>query len=433
MAVRDWPWWRLPWVIRVYVAVVPIAAIAAICASAATTSWRVHDGLEFILVLACGMIMLAATPRAAYGHGGMVRDFLTVWVLPVAVLLPPVYAIVAPGPLLLLTQLVVRKTIVYRKVFTAGSIGLGYGAASYVFRLYTPSIAGSHIGTGAHALTWAAAVASCEVIGWLGHHIFILSAIKVTDPSARMLGIVFNRESLHADVAQFDLAVLITIIVAISPFLLIFVVPMVLLVRRFLLHSQLVAQSRIDAKTGLLNVTTWEREAESEVSRAIRTRSPLSIALVDIDHFKAVNDTFGHLVGDKVLRAVSSTLCGQLRVYDRAGRFGGEEFVVLLPETSVADAKHIAERLRSHIADLAVPVNDNNDANCVRLTISVGVAGMDGVSGELTDLLAEADAALYCAKQTGRNRVAVAPTPQSVQLDVGFNGHVALPQVDPIV
>jgi diguanylate cyclase (GGDEF)-like protein len=90
------------------------------------------------------------------------------------------------------------------------------------------------------------------------------------------------------------------------------------------------AQSRVDAKTGLLNAPTWEAEAEAELSRAARTRQPLSIALADIDHFKSVNDTHGHLAGDRVLKALGNALTTQSRGYDRVGRFGGEEFVLLL-------------------------------------------------------------------------------------------------------
>jgi diguanylate cyclase (GGDEF)-like protein len=188
----------------------------------------------------------------------------------------------------------------------------------------------------------------------------------------------------------------------------VFAVPMWLMVRRFMMHRQLLAQSRIDTKTGLLNAATWEREAEAEVVRAVRMKVPLAVGLVDIDHFKVVNDTYGHLIGDKALRAVTDTLRGQLRSYDLAGRFGGEEFAVLLPQARGMDALNVAERLRSHIAGLAIPVDDNDEsAGHVRLTISVGMASLDGEPRELTELLAAADAALYHAKETGRNKTHV--------------------------
>jgi diguanylate cyclase (GGDEF)-like protein len=211
-----------------------------------------------------------------------------------------------------------------------------------------------------------------------------------------------------ADFAEFDLGFLIPIVVAVSPVLAIFAVPTVLLVRRFMMHGQLLAQSRIDTKTGLLNSSTWEQEAATEIARAVRTGIPLALALVDIDHFKLVNDTYGHLVGDKTLRAVTDALQSQLRAYDVAGRFGGEEFVILLPHAREVDALAVAERLRVHIASLAIPVDDSDASGpFVRVTISVGVAALDGVSRELTDMLTAADAALYHAKETGRNKTHV--------------------------
>ena len=287
-------------------------------------------------------------------------------------------------------------------------ICLAYGSAALVFRAFPDSFAGPVIGSGMHALTWTAAVAICEIIGGRGNHFLIVGAIKLTDPSIKLAELELNREALQGDFAEFDLGILITVVVAVNVALAIFAVPTVLLARRFIMHAQLVAQSRIDTKTGLLNASTWEREAEVEIARAVRTGTPLALALVDIDHFKVVNDTYGHLAGDKALRAVTDALRSQLRSYDLAGRFGGEEFVVLLPQTREMDAINVAERLRAHIAALSIPVADGVESGpCIKLTISVGVAALEGASRELTDMLAAADAALYYAKETGRNKTHV--------------------------
>ncbi len=419
--IRNWEWWRTPKVLRIYVGAVLVAALVLIGVAASRTPWRASDLEEFLLLLSCGMISVVATTRIAYGQGAMVRDFLTVWVLPVAILLPPVYAMVTPIPLLVLTQWRVHRGVVYRRAFTAAAIGLAYGAASLVFHAIPSWLAGEAPGTGRHALTWTAAVAGCEIIGWLGHHILLVGAVKLSDPTARLADLVLNREALQADFAQIDLGIVVTVVVAVQPALAIFAVPTVLLARRFMMHAQLLAKSRIDTKTGLLNAATWESEAAAEISRAIRTRSPLSVALIDIDHFKAVNDTYGHLVGDKVLRALSDALREQLRAYDLAGRFGGEEFVILLPQTKEADAFTIAERLRAHVAGMSVPVGDGaRSATFVRLTVSVGVAALEAAGGEVADLLTAADAALYVAKQTGRNKTHVGPA------------NVALAQIVPV-
>jgi diguanylate cyclase (GGDEF)-like protein len=406
--VRDWAWWQLPTVLRSYVGAVPVVAFVMIVYATSQTTWTGPDLVKFLLLLVCGMVSVAATPRVAYLKAGVTRDFLTAWVLPVAILLPPVYAMLTPIPLQVLTQWRVHKGVVYRRVFTAGAISLTYGAASLLFRQFPVSFAGGTIGSGTHALTWAIAVAVCELVGGFGHKFLIMGAIKLSDPAVSLAELALNREALQADFAEFDLSVLITVVVAVTPVLAIAAVPTVLLARRFIMHAELLAASRIDTKTGLLNASTWEREAEVEITRAVRMRIPLAVALVDIDHFKVVNDTYGHLIGDKALRAVTDGLRGQLRGYDLAGRFGGEEFVVLLPQAREQDALNVAERLRAHIAGLSIPVDDGDEsAGFVRLTISVGVASLDGESRELTDLLAAADAALYHAKETGRNKTHV--------------------------
>ncbi len=404
--VRAWAWWQTPWRLRLYIGLVPLAAVGLACYAVSQTAWNATDLGRFLLLLSCGMVSVAATPRTAYIQGGMTRDFLTVWVLPVAVVLPPVYTMLTPIPLQILTQFRVhRGVVVYRRVFTVAAIALAYGAASLAFRAFPASIAGHSIGGGTHALTFAAVVILCEIIGGRGHQLMIVGGIKLTDPAVRILSLQLNREALSGDFAEFDLGVLITLVVAVNPVLAILAVPTVLLVRRFMMHAQLLAQSRVDTKTGLLNASTWEREAEVEITRAVRTGSPLALALVDIDHFKVVNDTYGHLVGDKALRAVTDALRSQLRVYDLAGRFGGEEFVVLLPNAREVDAINVAERLRAHIAGMSIPVGDDAESGpCIKLTISVGVAALHGESRELTDMLAAADSALYYAKETGRNK-----------------------------
>jgi diguanylate cyclase (GGDEF)-like protein len=406
--VRNWAWWRLPWLLRVYVGSVPVIAIVLIGYAASQTTWNLADLEKFLLLLGCGLISVAATPRTAYTQGALVRDFITVWVLPVAVLLPPVYAMVAPIPLLALTQWRIHRGVIYRRAFTATAMGLAYGLASVVFHAVPASIAGPSIGTGIHVLTWTLMVAACEILGGRGHNALIVLAVKLSDPTIKLADQELSREALQADFAEFDLGVLITVVVAVNPVLAVFAVPTVLLARRFIMHAQLLAQSRIDTKTGLLNASTWEREATVEIARAVRTGSPLALALVDIDHFKVVNDTYGHLAGDKALRAVTDSLRSQLRSYDLAGRFGGEEFVVLLPQAREMDAINVAERLRAHIAALSIPVRDDAESGpYIKLTISVGVAALEGASRELTDMLAAADAALYYAKETGRNKTHV--------------------------
>jgi diguanylate cyclase (GGDEF)-like protein len=405
--------------------------LAVIGVAASMTEWRLTDLGKFAILLTCGLVSVASTPRIAYTVGGATRDFSTIWVLPVAILLPPVYAAIMPIPMIAVIQLWVHRGILYRRVFTSAAISLSYALASAVFRLFPASFAGGVVGFGLHAMTWAIAVTACEIIGGRVHHFMIVGAVKLADPRVRLRDMELNRQALQEDFAEMDLGVLITVAVALTLALVVVAVPTVLLVRRFLIHPALVAQSRVDAKTGLLNMSTWENEAERELSRSIRMRNSLALAIIDIDHFKGVNDTYGHLVGDRVLKSVADTLTGQLRDYDRAGRFGGEEFVILLAQTSEDDALTIAERLRSHIENLAVPIDDRPEAPVVQITISIGVSTMErGGTRELIDLLTAADSALYGAKQTGRNRVCAAAPVQSGRFVAGIAGQMNLVQGD---
>jgi diguanylate cyclase (GGDEF)-like protein len=428
--VKDWAWWELPPLLRWYVATPIVGAMAFMAIAAAHTDWQADDLVKFLVLASCGMVSIASTPRIAYStSAGLTRDFSSVWVLPIAILLPPIYAAIVPILIGLIQQLCVYKGIIYRRVFTAAATGLSYGAASLVFHALPASFAGGSVGAGMHAFTWAIAVAACEIIGGRLHHFLILGAVKLSDPKIRIKHIEWNWEAFQGLFVETDLTVLITVAVGISPTLVVLALPTVLLVRRFLVHPLLIAQSRSDSKTGLLNVSTWEKEAETEISRSIRTGNPVSLALVDIDHFKLVNDTHGHLVGDKVLKAVAEALTNGSRDYDRAGRFGGEEFVLLLAQTTGSDAIKIAERLRSHVEGLAVPVDDRPGGPVVKVTISIGVTSIArGETRELIDLLAAADSALYQAKQGGRNRVAVSPTDRTAPLEVLNPGLAAAPR-----
>lgn len=297
LVVREWQWWRLPLPVRWYVGSVPAAALVVIVFSAIHTDWRVRDLVTFLVLLCCGTISVISTPRIMYSAGGLNRDFSAIWVLPTAILLPPIYAALMPIPLMATMKFFVHHGVLHRTVFTAAAISLGYATASFIFRWFPSSLAGDHVGAGLHAFTWALAVVACEIIGGRAHHFMILGAVKLSVPQVRLWQAEVDREALQGLFVEIDLGVLTTLAVGLSTALVLIAVPTVLLVRRFLVFPILVAQSRLDAKTGLLNVSTWEAEAESELSRSVRNRTPVALALVDIDHFKLVNDTYGHLVG----------------------------------------------------------------------------------------------------------------------------------------
>ena len=171
------------------------------------------------------------------------------------------------------------------------------------------------------------------------------------------------------------------------------------------LRAEIERQARIDYLTGLANRRHFMEQAELELSRALRYSKPLSIAMMDIDHFKRVNDTYGHKIGDVVLQKLSQLCQKTLREVDLIGRMGGEEFAILLPETNGERAAEVAERLRASIADTEIPLETGLP---LHFTVSIGIATLQGSTVNVDMLLSQADKALYEAKHGGRNRVRVA-------------------------
>jgi diguanylate cyclase (GGDEF)-like protein/PAS domain S-box-containing protein len=168
------------------------------------------------------------------------------------------------------------------------------------------------------------------------------------------------------------------------------------------LEAELQRQAHLDYLTGLANRRSFMDRSEIELSRTRRYDNPLSILMLDIDHFKQINDTYGHQSGDHVLKSVAITFQDVLRKVDIIGRLGGEEFAVVLPETGITKATEVAERLREKISSSEVALSDGIN---IRFTVSIGIAALVDKNSNIDMLLNEADKALYKAKQAGRNRV----------------------------
>ena len=172
-------------------------------------------------------------------------------------------------------------------------------------------------------------------------------------------------------------------------------------------RSRLEIMASIDDLTGVANRRAVLKRLHEELSRAARDHTDLSVVMADIDHFKNLNDTWGHAAGDHVLKEIVARFVQEGREYDVVGRVGGEEFVVILPQTSLAQAEHRAERLRSGVARKPVILANGTT---VDVRVSLGVACAVGGNAPNTDvLLAGADRALYRAKDQGRNRVETEP------------------------
>ena len=159
-----------------------------------------------------------------------------------------------------------------------------------------------------------------------------------------------------------------------------------------------------DTLTGLYNRWYVIEKIDTELNRALRHGSPMAVLMLDIDYFKRVNDTYGHSAGDQVLQGVGKLLRDSCRVYDIPGRYGGEEFCIVLPETRVGNTSVVAERIRTRLESTALPCGDAT----IAVTASIGVAGLESSAGSVLSpaaLIDRADRALYAAKHRGRNRV----------------------------
>ena len=173
------------------------------------------------------------------------------------------------------------------------------------------------------------------------------------------------------------------------------------------LHAELENQAHVDGLTGLANRRHFLELAELELARSLRYGNELSVLMLDIDHFKTVNDTHGHKIGDLVLQKLAKICHQAVREFDIIGRLGGEEFAILLPETAGDKALEVAERIRQSIAVSRVPLGLSQP---LAFTASIGVATLTEKKNEIDALLNEADKALYEAKRAGRNKVCVGAT-----------------------
>jgi diguanylate cyclase (GGDEF)-like protein/PAS domain S-box-containing protein len=168
------------------------------------------------------------------------------------------------------------------------------------------------------------------------------------------------------------------------------------------LQAHLENMATIDSLTGLPNRQAFMQRANNEFNRARRYARPLTVVMIDIDHFKAINDQYGHAAGDDVLRQAANICQSRLRGSDFMGRVGGEEFVLLLPDTPPTNAYYVAERMRTHLCETPIELENGTTLN---ITASFGVAPMNEDESDFDSLLERADEAMYHAKHEGRNQV----------------------------
>jgi diguanylate cyclase (GGDEF)-like protein len=291
----------------------------------------------------------------------------------------------------------------YRKAYSAATVVLACIAANSV-----AGHAGAHL---SNPSVSAAGLVVLALVVYTGVNRFLISVAVLLSDGPRTVAVLLGRWDDNAlESATLCIGYLVAVVIVNQPVLSAIALLPMLLLQRGALVRQLEQTATFDTKTKLLNLSAWRQLGQRQLG--LSQTSVAAVLVIDLDNFKAVNDVHGHLIGDAALFQVGQALMLELRKADLVGRFGGEEFVVMLPDLDVDAAFVIAERLRLRIAGIRlVELNarhvDSSFCNHV-LAASVGVAGYPTHADELGGLIEAADRALYVAKRSGRNRVACA-------------------------
>ncbi|MDT8910653.1 GGDEF domain-containing protein [Amycolatopsis sp. PS_44_ISF1] len=378
------------------------AAVALTAASTLLFSVDLAQLRLFVLITGLAIVQTEVTrrierQRRMLSHGPHI-NVTSVWLLPAALLVPP--QLVAALAVVLYAYLALRS---WHGIGPGEAHRVAANATTMVLSGFGAALAG-HL-AGAHGVSAVAAAALGYFLvntALTGLGLYLADPAKATPTSC--LG-TMDDNLLEASILC--VGGLLTMVLTNEPLLSLLVILPLYILQRSVLIKRLEELATTDQKTQLLNATTWQDGAQREISRAEREHSSFGALMIDLDHFKHINDDFGHLAGDDVLKAVAAVVKQETRAHDLVGRFGGEEFVALLPATSKEDAIVTAERIRQRISELVVPTrtNEGQAVAIERRTASIGVAAfpMDGSSVE--EVMSAADAAVYVAKDTGRNRV----------------------------
>ncbi|MFI6680091.1 diguanylate cyclase [Kribbella sp. NPDC050470] len=428
-AMRQWALWTLTVPAFAVVVLVDLAAVGyAVQAFTGLPSWH---GLDVVFALIASALIAVEGARRVENRrrrgGALHKDLAPAWMIAAAIVLHPALAILVAVLLRIWWRIRAGKCIPYRWAFSTAVHVLAVGSAHAAF-----TAVGGLTGGGGLGLVVSMVAAGMAYV--VTDTVLCGLAISLILPGSSWREAFGGMDDLCTDATAATLGCLLAASCLVSPWFAFVAIPITLTAQRALLLTQLESEVQTDPKTSLTRVDWWRRRTEEMLRAARNQNEPMAVLLIDIDHFKQVNDRHGHLVGDEALRAVATILRSAIRAKDVIGRFGGEEFVIALPETGLDDATVTADRLRnavaaSPLAAMCAGVLDDPelDPDTFQLTVSIGVAvyPADGIT--VDDLLLRADRAMYAAKAAGRNRVRLAadvvppprplPTPVPAPMD----------------
>jgi diguanylate cyclase (GGDEF)-like protein len=405
-----------PWVVG-YVVAFDIAALALVSVSLWLTPVPRSDLRYFAILVACCLGYGEASRRIErlrrQSSGTPHIDLNSVWLFAGILLLHP--ALTAALVVTFHTHRWVRVAhrIVHRVTFSAAAGICSAGAAA----LFLAAFGRYHaFATGPRDAAMFAVVAGAAAVFITVNSVLVSTAVALEIPNPSLNTVTADPSDYGLEAATLGLGALLGWALADWPWMLVPIVGITLVLHGKVLIRQLREAATTDAKTGLLNTEAWYAAARREIARAERNKATVGVLIIDLDHFKRVNDDHGHLAGDEVLMAVAEAITGQVRGYDVIGRFGGEEFLALLPDIDSQHLVAVAERIRREIAGLVLPVTGHRGMVLFRgLTASIGIAVYPRHGAELDDVLRAADSALFSAKAAGRNQIQLAAAaPRSI-------------------
>ncbi len=376
---------------KTYLAAVAVATVVAAFVPLSKLSPDTDGWMTFLVLATCAAVaqlFVVRTPRDQSYHT------TNVFLIPAALLLPP--ELVALMGIALIPEWLKVRYPWYIQSFNICNHTLNGLAAWAVVDLIRS------FGWERQPTMAVAGLAACLVFVGTNHVLLATMLHFARGHTLRETGL-FSMDSLATDLVLAALGVCFASIWRWNPYLLPAVIAPLLLIHRSLSVPALQEEARVDPKTGLFNARHFAAELREELSRAGRFERPMSVIMADLDLLRDINNSYGHLAGDAVLKGIADVFRKQLRHYDIPARFGGEEFAILLPETPPDQALEIAERIRRAVAEEPFEIETSSEP--IRATISLGVAGYPKDGADPNELIHQADLAVYRAKLQGRNRV----------------------------
>ena len=406
-----WALWSAPPVVLGYVLAVDVFALVIVGVTARVVDIDSGDWIRFAVLA----VLSAVHVEASHGierirwhatEGVPYANLKGMWTFAAVLSLPPPLAVLLIGWVYLHSWLRLRRVPPYRWAFSTATVLLSAAAAAVCINGISPTTY-PDLPDGALGLV---TVTTAAIAYWFVNYTLVVGAVLLSNPEANGRKALGQLSDQLIVFGALGLGVATATLLTYQPWLIVALLVTVLGLHRSLLVGQFQFAARTDPQTGLANTVFWHEIATKELERARHDNTALGVLYLDLDHFKAINDTHGHPAGDQVLKAIASELKHEVRTDDLVGRLGGEEFAILLPKTSSEETAEAAERIRRRIAGLSITVTTHRGPTTVDgLTCSIGAATYPTAGLSLDELLLAADTATYAAKNAGRNRVITAP------------------------